>query len=169
MIKEGLLVSFILVLLVSVLLASVFGHGIHWMLHQRWAGPAYRGHMEHHLELYPPSSLTSKAYKPAKWYHRGPVLFTPGFVIILAATWGLTSVLTMPLWVTVTFGVVMLVYGFGNDWIHDSFHITDHWLNRYAWYGRLRELHYIHHRNMRRNFGIANFTWDRVLGTFREK
>lgn len=159
---------FFIVLFVSIVLASLFGHGIHWALHQRWLGPAHRGHMEHHLQLYPPSSLISTAYKAAKWHHRGPVLFTPAFLVILGAAWGLSSALGAPLWIAATFGAVMLVFGLFNDLVHDSFHVDSHFLQRaLPDYARMRERHFIHHRNMRRNFGIVSFVWDRVFGTLK--
>lgn len=167
--KGGPMLFFILVLAASLVLATFFGHIIHWSLHQRWTGPAHRGHMEHHLELYPPTSLVSNSYKAAKWHHRGPVLFTPAFLVILGATWGLTSALSVPLWVTVTFGVTMLVFGLFNDFVHDSFHVENHILQRVVPdYDRMRERHFIHHCNMRRNFGIVSFVWDIVFGTFKE-
>lgn len=163
------MLNFIFALIISLILSSLFGHAIHWILHQRWSGPAHRGHMEHHLELYPPTSLTSPAYKAAKWYHQGPVLFTPAFLILLGAACGLTYTLVIPTWLTITFGLTMFTFGLFNDFMHDSFHIEHHFLhNLVPGYDKMRERHFLHHRNMRRNFGIVSFFWDRVFGTFRE-
>jgi len=161
---------FLLTLLTSIVIASFLGHLTHWAIHQRWSGPAHRGHMDHHLKQYPPTSLTSMGkYKSAKWYHSGPFLFTPVFLIILAAAGGLAYTLEVPLWAVATLGVTLLTYGLGNDWVHDTFHVQDHWLSQFSWYRRKREEHYVHHRNMRRNFGIVSFTWDRVFGTYKEQ
>lgn len=160
---------FITVFLVSLVIATFFGHFIHWALHQRWTGPAYRGHMEHHLELYPPGNLTSEKYRSAKWYHSGPFLFTPAAIVILGTVGGLLWALETPLWAIVVFGVTLVGFGLLNDWVHDSQHVTNHWASRFEWFRRARTLHFKHHRNMKSNFGIMFFGWDRVFGTFRKK
>lgn len=158
---------FLVVFLFSLFVATLLGHCIHWSLHRKWTGPAHRSHMEHHLVLYPPESLTSKAYKKAKWYHSGPFLFTPAFLIILGAAWGLTCLLGLPFWALLTFGATLASYGFFNDWAHDSFHVDGHVLERLSTWRRLRNLHFIHHVDMNKNFGIVNFAWDKVFKTFK--
>jgi len=42
---------FAITLIASLIVASFFGHVVHWLIHQKWMGPAYRGHMEHRLHL----------------------------------------------------------------------------------------------------------------------
>jgi sterol desaturase/sphingolipid hydroxylase (fatty acid hydroxylase superfamily) len=158
---------FLLVLLVSLVVASFFGHAIHWSLHRSWTGPAHRGHMEHHLELYPVGKLTSDRYRPAKWFHRGPLLFTPPLIVILGVTGGLLWCIGAPFWVLGVFGASLVGYGLFNDWFHDSFHLRKHRLMRFRWYRRLRKLHYLHHHDMGVNYGIVSFAWDRVFGTMR--
>jgi sterol desaturase/sphingolipid hydroxylase (fatty acid hydroxylase superfamily) len=149
----------------SLVIASFFGHVIHWALHQRWTGPAHAGHMEHHLDLYPVGKLTSDKYLAAKWFHRGPLLFTPPLLVILGAASGLLCLVGAPLWMVGVLGPVLVGYGLVNDYFHDSFHLRKHWLNRYKWYKRLRRLHFLHHHNMTVNYGILSFVWDRVFGT----
>jgi sterol desaturase/sphingolipid hydroxylase (fatty acid hydroxylase superfamily) len=158
---------FIVTLLVSLVLASFFGHWIHYALHQPWTGPAHRGHMEHHLSLYPPGKLTSDKYLSSKWYHNGPLLFTPPLVFLLLVFGGILWLCHAPLWMLLVFGVSLVGFGLVNDACHDSFHQRKHWLNRYTWYKRLRKLHFRHHRDMSCNFGIMSFAWDRVFGTAR--
>lgn len=160
------MVLFLLVLALSLATASFFGHVVHWLLHQRWSGPAFRAHMEHHWALYPPSDLVSDTYRSPRWYNNGTFLFTPPFVVILGAVCGLALWLGAPLWSLVTFGVVMLAFSLGNDAVHNTYHTRSRWLMRFGWYGRLRVLHYVHHHNMGKNLGIANFAWDRVFRTF---
>lgn len=164
-----LFLSIVLTLGCSLLVASVLGHAIHWALHQRWTGPAYRGHMDHHCKQYPPHRLTSSRYLAAKWYNAGPFLFTPPLVIILGAVGGLMIWFGVPLWALVVFGTTLVGYGLFNDWIHDSFHIDFHWLSGLQWYDRLRALHFVHHHNMRKNYGIVSFVWDKIFGTFNAR
>lgn len=156
---------FLAVLIASIVTASFFGHVIHWLLHQRWTQIFHRAHMEHHLELYPPGKMTSDTYKAARWYHRGPLLFTPPLILILGAAGGLLWWAHAPLWCLGVFGVSIIGYGLLNDYFHDSFHVRRHPWNRYKWYKQLRILHFVHHHQMDRNFGIFNFIWDRIFGT----
>lgn len=157
---------FVTVFLASLIIGSFFGHLVHLIIHQPWSGPAFRGHMSHHLELYPPGDLVSDRYRTAKWQNSGVFLFTPPFILILGAVGGLLWWLGAPLWVTVTFGMTMLAFSLANDFIHDASHIRKHPLRRFRWFKRLCVMHYIHHHDMTKNYGIVNFTYDRIFGTF---
>jgi sterol desaturase/sphingolipid hydroxylase (fatty acid hydroxylase superfamily) len=55
-----------------------------------------------------------------------------------------------------------------HDQAHTAFHLKGTPWNRFAWFQRLRALHFYHHRNMRKNMGTMSFVWDRVPGTFRK-
>jgi hypothetical protein len=41
------------------------------------------------------------------------------------------------------------------------------WLERFAWFRRKQELHFVHHRHANSNFAVIHFFWDRILGTYR--
>jgi sterol desaturase/sphingolipid hydroxylase (fatty acid hydroxylase superfamily) len=167
---EGLhLMLFFVTLLVSLLVASFFGHVVHWALHQRQAGIFYRAHREHHVDLYPPGKLVSDSYRSAKWCHRGPVLFTLPLLVILGAACGLLWLLAAPWWTSVVFSGVLVGYGFFNDYVHDSFHLRRHPWVRFAWFRRARKLHLLHHVNTGSNFGIVSFGWDRAFGTLNDR
>lgn len=159
---------FVLVLFASLVVASFFGHVVHWILHQKWAGAFHRAHMDHHLTQYPPGRLASDRYRSAKWYRGGPFLFTPPLVVILVSTGGLLWRLGAPFWCIWVFGAVVVGFGLFNDYVHDAYHLQSHRLNRFGWYKRGRRLHFYHHVHMDKNFGIVFFFWDRVLGTTRK-
>jgi hypothetical protein len=160
------MLPFLVTLVASLILASFFGHVVHWLIHQEWMGPAHRGHMEHHLDLYPPGKLVSDRYLAAKWYRSGPLLFTPPLLLILGAVGGLMWALGLPLWTVAVLGVCLVGFGLVNDYFHDSFHIRKHPLNHFKWYKRLRRLHFQHHYDMTVNYGIVFFDWDRVFKTW---
>jgi sterol desaturase/sphingolipid hydroxylase (fatty acid hydroxylase superfamily) len=42
------------------------------------------------------------------------------------------------------------------------------WLARSRWFCQHRELHYMHHRDARRNYAVIDLFWDRLFGTFAE-
>lgn len=159
----------IVVLLCSLIAASFMGHTVHWVIHQPWSGPAYRGHREHHTLKYPPNDLLSKSYRKAKWYHTGTFLFLPGMIVFILAGSIFMSFLGCG-WPELTlFVVVLSLFGIANDYIHDATHVIDHPLETFAWFRNLREAHFIHHRDMKSNYGIVFYGWDRLLGSYRKQ
>lgn len=162
------MLSALLVGIVTYLLTSLLGYVVHWAIHKPWAGRAYRAHRAHHIDLYPPGRLISDTYLSAgkqSTVYTFLLAFMPLLLIPVVLwlvgwfSWGmaLSAVLAM--------GAVGLL----NDIVHDSFHVRGHWLRRLVpGYERMRHLHFIHHVNMRKNYGIYSFIWDRVFGTLRE-
>lgn len=158
----------LLVGIVTYPLTSLLGYVVHLAIHKPWAGRAYHAHRAHHIDLYPPGRLISDTYLGASKQSTVytfllafmPLLLIP--VVLWLVGWFSWS---MALSAVLTMGVV----GLFNDIIHDSFHIRGHWLRRLVpGYEQMRHLHFIHHVNMRKNYGIYSFTWDRIFGTFRE-
>jgi len=162
------MLSILALIFIAIVLATFIGHMIHWALHKRWSGRFYTGHMEHHLEHYPPWSLISQKYKMPKWHHSGPALFTPAFLIIVAVAGGLTWLLSLPLVLMVTSGVTILAFGLLNDVVHDAFHLEKSWMHQIPGFDKMRARHFLHHHNMRKNFGIVTFVWDRVFRTLKD-
>lgn len=155
----------ILILAWTLVLGSFVGYWIHRGLHQSWSGPFHRGHMEHHLELYPTTRLTSDIYEVKKWYHSGPVLFTPGAVVLLVVGAILTWLLGASFWNFLVFSFGLMSFGLLNDYVHDAFHLRVHWLQKLPLFRKLRRLHFQHHFNMEKNFGIVSLHWDTVFKT----
>ena len=48
-----------------------------------------------------------------------------------------------------------------------EYHSKKSRLQRFAWFRRKQELHFIHHRHADNNFAVIHFFWDRLLGTYR--
>jgi sterol desaturase/sphingolipid hydroxylase (fatty acid hydroxylase superfamily) len=164
-----ILVAILLTALITFFSCSLFGYVIHRAIHQKWTGPLNKSHMTHHLKLYPITDYTSDIYRQAgkddtfKIFAVAavPVVATP---IIL----GIMGIISLPL--TITSLIVMGLMGFLHSYIHDSFHIRNHYLNRVPVLGTFfkhwNSLHFLHHVNMQTNFGIFTFHWDRIFGTF---
>lgn len=154
---------------ITYFICSLFGYVVHRAIHQKWTGAINKSHMAHHLKLYPPTDYLSDIYRDAgkddtfKIFAVAavPVVATP---IVL----GVTGFL--PLSLVITALVVMGLMGFLHSYIHDSFHIRNHFLNRVPvvkdLFKRWNALHYLHHVDMQKNFGIFAFHWDRVFKTF---
>lgn len=159
----------VLALVLSVFVGSFVGYFVHRAIHQEWTGPLHRGHMEHHLELYPKGRLTSDTYELKKWYHSGPVLFTPAAVLVIAAGGLVCWALGGSMVVFASFSGGLVAFGFLNDYVHDTFHLRKHWLQKHAFYRTLRRLHFMHHNDMTKNFGIVAMQWDDVFKTKSDK
>jgi sterol desaturase/sphingolipid hydroxylase (fatty acid hydroxylase superfamily) len=165
------MLAIFLTILITFFVCSLFGYVVHRSLHQKWTGSLNQSHMTHHLKLYPPTDYFSDVYRDAgkddtfKTFAVAavPVVATP---IVL----GVTGVLSLPLVITAL--IVMGLMGFLHSYIHDSFHIRNHFLTRVPvvkdLFQRWNALHYLHHVDMQTNFGIFAFHWDHVFGTFRD-
>lgn len=158
----------VVIFLVFIIVSSFLGHLVHWVLHQRWSGWANHGHMQHHA-LYPPVDLRSRSYRRVNWFNSGPFLFTPAFLAVTLLLGAVALYFHVSFLYVVIAAVALALFGIFNDIVHDSFHIKDNWFDRFSAYRKLRDLHFVHHRNMKQNFGIVTFVWDKAFGTFRSK
>lgn len=150
------------------IITAFLGYVVHWAIHQPWSGTAHEAHRRHHVELYPPGDLISDKYRSAGakstvWTFLA--LFSPVVVAPFVA-WAMGK-LTFTQAITIV--ATMALVGLANDSIHDSFHVRDHWMSRVIpGYHKMRERHFIHHVNMKKNFGIYSFTSDKIFGTYKE-
>ena len=156
----------VLALCIGFIVTTFAGHMIHWAIHQSWAGKLHTAHMTHHLKLYPVSDFLSDEYRsPGK----DNTVFT--FLWFAVPFFILPVVLyidgMIPLVAMVLLFVELIIVGWMHDYFHDAFHIRDHFLKRFAYFRRLTDLHYVHHIDMQKNFGIFLFWWDKAFASFQ--
>lgn len=132
----------------------------HYLMHQRWTGPLWESHQLHH-RLYNPKHHTTDKFNPVGWksFRFRAVIF----VIVTAAIFSL-----LPLAMAVAVMTEVVVLAILTDSIHDATHTTEHPLARFAWFRRLQHLHWIHHTNVKKNFGVLTFFFDKLGGYFSE-
>ncbi len=154
--------------LVAYAVTAFLGYVVHWAMHQRWSGPLRKAHMVHHLVLYPPKDLVSDSYRSAGssssvWSFVAALIPLMCVPIILA----LLSVVS---WASAALAFFAMAFvGIASDVVHDSFHVKDHILSKLIpRYDVMRALHFQHHRNMKRNFGIFSFICDRLFRTLQK-
>jgi len=139
------------------------GSTLHWVLHQPQMGQLHRTHNDHHRRQYTPEDYLSKTYRKVDSANRPILYYTPPAIIIVAlAFWALS-----PLLATI-FAVELVVVAGANDWLHMQLHIEGHWLERYRWFWRLRDLHWHHHVDESKNLGIFFWFSDRMFRTYEE-
>jgi sterol desaturase/sphingolipid hydroxylase (fatty acid hydroxylase superfamily) len=51
--------------------------------------------------------------------------------------------------------------------LHRHYHIRHSPLERFGWFQRKRQWHFVHYRRVRSNYAIVEFRLDRLIGTFR--
>jgi sterol desaturase/sphingolipid hydroxylase (fatty acid hydroxylase superfamily) len=163
------MVAILLTILFTYLFTSLFGYVVHWSLHQNWTGKLNEKHMTHHLKLYPPSDYTSEEYRRAGKDNTVVTFAIASVPVVLAPlTLWLLGVFTLGMMIAAL--LVMAFMGFSHDYLHDAFHIKNHFLSRWSLtkdiFKRWVDLHYLHHVDMGKNYGIFVFHWDRILGTF---
>ena len=161
--------SILIAAILSFFITTLFGHVVHWTLHQTWSGAVHQAHMTHHLKLYPPSDYVSKVYRNAG------ADSTPKFFALAAIPLVVTPIILyflgiMTLSVMITVLVAEGLMGFLHNYLHDAFHIEGHWLYKIYAIRRLfaywTAIHYLHHVDMNKNYGIFSYFWDRVFGTY---
>lgn len=154
--------SFLLTILLSFFLSELIGYGIHRATHWRALRSVflYKAHLQHH-RLYTPSAFMTDEYLSAGknslvW------TFAPVFVMI-----ALLLVIVLPRANAVVGVLVLSIVSLLNNYMHDSFHLRGHWLERFGWFHRMRLNHLHHHENTKTVYGIYILFWDGVFGTKR--
>ena len=119
-------------------------------------------HYCHHEETYPYDNMTSLEYQSSHdtWPWIIPiVLFGYIPIYLYYKKYDIEYRLYIIYMLQLTMHVFFISY------IHDSYHIDNHWLNDYGWYKENKIYHYIHHID-NKNYGILTYIFDHVFGTF---
>lgn len=141
--------------------SEAVGFFIHRLAHWPGSGKLFDNHLEHHSVAYPPGKFLSEEYL-------GDILtsFVPYFIPAFVITNGLAFLLlSWPLGLTVFLTTTLV--SFANNIFHDSFHVKEHWLAKFRWHKKLRSIHFVHHRNVKKNLGIYWYGIDRIFGSFK--
>jgi len=151
------------VLIGGYFLVQSAGYAIHLVLHQPEMGKLHQTHNDHHHQKYSPEDYLSKKYRHVAGGNKPILYYTPPALTIVAL-----SFVFLPTLLASIFTVELAILAWANDWLHTQLHIEDHWLERYSWFWRLRDLHWHHHVNEDKNLGIFSWFTDKVVGTFQE-
>lgn len=145
------------------IIGNFVGWGVHKLLHNPKMGKAYKGHLHHHAKTYPASNYLSDSYQ-------GPPTGAGQGLYYIAAFALMCSPLIFWAWGYFAYSLVLSVLILKTyAYIHDTFHIRGHWLNRFKIYRWWNRLHYGHHVNVKTNLGIIMFFPDKLFGTFSSK
>jgi len=141
---------------------NVFGLLTHCLGHRKWSGWWYTAHtMGHHCSDYPSRRFLSAGYVLAKHnnspYYYPAIVGTALMVNLVHRSWRIA-------FTACGFLTAVFVAAAADD-LHQAFHRRNHWLNRFAWFRKLRTLHYYHHRgDMKHNYALGDFLVEALLG-----
>ncbi len=128
--------------------------------HRRLGGVLYRNHIKFHHTYYARGHLASEIYQGEEGNN------TPYFLIPTFLVGGvLYFVLPLPVFLVMTLTSAMSFYA--HVVVDREYHVENSRLERFAWFRRKRQLHFVHHLHANANFAVIDFFWDRVMGTFR--
>jgi len=129
--------------------------------HRRRIQPVFEAHAIGHHGQYNGNQLRTERFidldSHALNYYGIPIVVFAVLVWLVAGPLIMTAHL---LGVFVTFRL--------NIFLHKHYHLIDTPFERFAWFRRKRELHFIHHRDARYNFAVIEFWIDDLLGTKKE-
>jgi sterol desaturase/sphingolipid hydroxylase (fatty acid hydroxylase superfamily) len=150
-------------------LTTLFGYWSHYALHQSWSGKLNRAHMTHHQVLYDvsqdPDNYLSETYRDPGGDNTVRIFAALSLpVLAIPIILGLFNVVSW--WLVVAMLTEMLFIGYLHDMIHDAFHLRNHWLYKLSAFRRWSKLHFVHHLDMSKNYGIYGHLCDRIFGTF---
>lgn len=145
--------------------STLLGYLIHKLFHKEWMGFAAKSHLVHHNIKYPPGDLISDKYR-----HAGKnttiLLFIPIVIGALSFTvfLGYVGILT-PFYAALG-AIEILLITYLHNALHDAFHVHNSFWNRIPGFKKMQGLHFEHHLKMDTNFGIFDFTWDKIFKTY---
>jgi sterol desaturase/sphingolipid hydroxylase (fatty acid hydroxylase superfamily) len=92
---------------------------------------------------------------------------TPYF-LIPAVLLGTALFFVLPLDVFLVMALASTASFYVHVYLDKEYHVEPSSLERFAWFRRKQQLHFVHHLHANRNFAVIDFFWDRLFGTYRE-
>jgi sterol desaturase/sphingolipid hydroxylase (fatty acid hydroxylase superfamily) len=161
---EAALLEVLLLILTAVCTHLVMSLGqtlLHrWVGHHPLGGPLYRNHIKFHHTYYARGHLASETYRGNDGNN------TPYFLVPTLLVGGVLF-FVLPLSVF----VAMVLTSSGSFYAHvlldREYHVENSRLQRFTWFRRKQQLHFVHHLHADANFAVIDFAWDKLLGTYR--
>jgi sterol desaturase/sphingolipid hydroxylase (fatty acid hydroxylase superfamily) len=133
---------------------------MHYKLgHHPMGGKFFRNHINFHHTYYSKDHLVSRTYRGDEG-NNTPFFFIPVFLA------GACTYLVLPIDLFVVQVVACAASFYAHVFFDKEYHVEGSRLQRFAWFRRKQELHFVHHRHANCNFAVIQFFWDRILGTY---
>ena len=156
-----MLLSYLAIAIATHLLVSLAQTLMHYKLgHHAYGGKLFRNHINFHHTYYSKDHLVSASYLGEEGNN------TPYFLIPVGGV-GAGAYVALPFDLFVAHAVACAASFYVHVLFDREYHVAGSWLQKFAWFRRKQELHFVHHLHANRNFGVVHFFWDRLLGTYR--
>jgi sterol desaturase/sphingolipid hydroxylase (fatty acid hydroxylase superfamily) len=147
--------------IVTHLLISFGQTFLHYRLaHNSLGRKLFRNHINFHHTCYSRNHLVSKTHFSGEGNN------TPFFLIPIILV-GTCTYLILPFDFFVVQVIVCAASFYAHVFFDKEYHRDGSPMERFSWFRRKQELHFVHHRHADKNFAVIDFFWDKVLGTFR--
>jgi hypothetical protein len=134
---------------------------MHWKLgHHPMGGKFFHNHINFHHVYYSKDHLVSPTYLGDEG-NNTPFFFIPVCLV------GACTYFILPVDLFVVQVIACAASYYAHVFFDKEYHVEGSWLRRFAWFRRMQELHFAHHRHPDCNFAVIDFFWDRILGTYR--
>jgi sterol desaturase/sphingolipid hydroxylase (fatty acid hydroxylase superfamily) len=134
---------------------------MHYKLgHHPMGGKFFRNHINFHHTYYCKDHLVSRTYLGDEG-NNTPYFFIPVFIV------GACAYLLLPVDLFMALVGACAASFYAHVFFDKEYHVEGSRLQRFAWFRRKQELHFVHHRHANCNFAVIHFFWDRILGTYR--
>ena len=152
---------FLVTEIVTYLIVSFSQTLMHFKLgHSPLGGRFFHNHINFHHTYYSKDHLVSRTYFDEKG-NNTPFFLIPVFLV------GACTYFILPLDLFVVQVIACAATFYAHVFFDKEYHLEKSRLQRFAWFRRKQELHFVHHRHADSNFAVINFFWDRILGTYR--
>jgi len=131
-----------------------------WLGHRRLGGVFFRNHIKFHHAQYAKGHLMSATYRGEEGNN------TPYF-LIPTALFGLGAFLMLPFVLFLAVALAASASFYAHVYLDKAYHVDGSWFERFVWFRRKQQLHFVHHLHANCNFAVIDFFWDRLLGTYR--
>ncbi|MGA3400050.1 MAG: sterol desaturase family protein [Acetobacteraceae bacterium] len=133
----------------------------YWLGHRRLGGLFFRNHINYHHTYYARGHLASPAYQ-GKEGNNTPFFLIPTILV------GAVAFFLLPLGLFLAMGLTAAASFYLHVYFDKAYHVQGSLLERFAWFRRMQQLHFVHHLHANSNFAVIDFFWDRLLGTYRK-
>ena len=134
---------------------------MHYKLgHHPMGGMFFRNHINFHHRYYSKDHLVSRTYLGDEG-NNTPYFFIPVFVV------GACAYFVLPQELLLAALVACAASFYAHVFFDKEYHVEGSSFQRFAWFRRKQDLHFVHHRHANSNFAVIHFFWDRMLGTYK--
>lgn len=153
---------YLIVAIVTHLIVSFAQTLMHYKLgHHPLGARFFRDHINFHHTYYSKGHLVSRTYLDEEG-NNTPFFFIP--VVLL----GTCTYFILPFDLSMVQVIACGLSFYAHVFFDKEYHKAESRLQRFAWFRRKQELHFIHHRHADSNFAVIDLFWDKLLGTYRE-